>query len=192
MRVRSGKHPVLDLRGAYGEQDLADTGAVHRQPASDAADDGHRCPAHHPLQIEHLVALANREVHRGQRRRVDVMQKRLGNLAQSAFDGCQQARVPEQPARPRSARLSRRCNACPATSSAASRCAVANRQSARSASSDSDRLRCRSSNAPTIASKRDATLAPGVEVFPANSLIPSAQRKSSVHGTSKEPITCTS
>ena len=51
------------------------------------ADDRHRVPPLHPMQVEDLVAVADGEVHRGQRRRVHVVQERLGHLAQPPCTG---------------------------------------------------------------------------------------------------------
>ena len=48
-----------------------------------------------PVEVEHLRAVAHREVHGGQRGAVQVVQERRGQLAQPGLHGREQADVPE-------------------------------------------------------------------------------------------------
>ena len=59
-----------------GEQYLADSGAVQRQPGADRADDGHRRPSGEPFEVEDLVPVADGQVHGGERRRIHVVEER--------------------------------------------------------------------------------------------------------------------
>ena len=145
------------------EQHLADPGRVQRQPGPDLAHHRHRGVPGQPVDVEHLVAVADREVHGGQRGAVEVVQERRGELPQPGLHRREQPEVPEPPADDVPA-VGGRASAPHSTSSPTSRCAVGSGSPARSASSVSVSRRCCSSKAPSRASARLVTLAPGAEV----------------------------
>ncbi len=98
MRVRSASTARCTSGGRVGQQHLADPGRVHRQPAADGADDRHRRAAAQPVDVQHLGALAHREVHGGERGAVQVVEVRRGQLDQPGLVRRQQPEVPEPPA----------------------------------------------------------------------------------------------
>ena len=95
IRVRCDEHLLLHGRRRVGQQHLADAGGVQRQPRADGADDGHRGVAGEAVDVEHLDAVADREVHGGEGGAVEVVQVRRGDVAQAGLHGRQQPDVPE-------------------------------------------------------------------------------------------------
>ena len=140
---------------------------------------GHRGVAREPVEVEHLGPVAHGEVDGGQRRAVEVVQVRRGDLAQPGLHRREQTDVPQPPADDVLPRR-RAGSAHPtATSSPTSRWAVGTGSSARSASSVSESRRWSSSKAPSSDSARLVTVAPGVEMLPAMVvIIPLAGRRS--------------
>ena len=118
------------------------------------------------MQVKHLVAVADRKMHGRQRRRVHVMQERLGYLPEPALHRRKQAGLPHQPADHVAAVVTalQRAAADEFTDQPM-RGGQRNLRAARDLGQA--RFRCRSSNAPRTANNRDVTVAPGVDVLPA-------------------------
>ena len=83
--------------GAWARSTLPDPGGVHREPRPDRAHHRHGRVAREPVEVEHLGAVAHGEVHGGQRRAVQVVEVRRGELPQARLHGREQSDVPQPP-----------------------------------------------------------------------------------------------
>ncbi len=79
------------------EQHLADPGRVQRQPRADPADHRHRRDPGEPVDVEHLVAVALREVDGRSGGGLQVLEVRRRDLAHLGLHGREQACVPHAP-----------------------------------------------------------------------------------------------
>ena len=89
------EHLGLDRGRGMGQEHLAHARGVHRQPRPDRAHHRDGGVPGEPVEVEHLRAVAHGEVHRGQRRAVEVVEVRRGELPQSRLHGREQADVPQ-------------------------------------------------------------------------------------------------
>jgi hypothetical protein len=94
------------LRVVMGEEELADRGEVQRRPPADGAHHLHaRALAERPLDVDDLVALAHREVHRLARQAVQLAHRRQRRIAHVEAGLDEVAELEQPHAEPVAARL---------------------------------------------------------------------------------------